>query len=69
MIVYQIAFSYQMPLPGVVEIVAENEEEARKIFADVSKDMSNVSIVDFKAIDTAEIEDAELISTPISKLN
>jgi len=71
MIVYQIAFSYRMPLPGIVEIVAETEEEARKIFADISKDMDNVTVVDFKAVGDADDNDqTDPIPTfPPMKLN
>jgi len=69
--IYQISFSYWMPLPGVVEIAAETEEEARKIFADISKDMDKVEIADFKAVGTTddnEVGPAPMIGNP-NKLN
>lgn len=70
MIVYQIAFSYSMPLPGIVEIAAENEEEAKKIFDDMSKDMDKVTIVSFKAVGEADDDQADSIPAfPPIKLN
>ena len=63
MIVYQIAFSYSMPLPGVVEIAAESEARAREIFAEISKDMEKVVIADLREVgntDDPPVEDDSL---------
>ena len=51
--VFHIAFSYWSPMPGIITLAADDEDSAKKLLLEMSKDMRDVKILEI--IDAAQI--------------